>query len=156
MFQSPKRIISVLFRFFFFFWVSVKICYFVTLCDNYCGTVVKNLPVNTGDMGSIPGVGRCPGEGNGDPLQYSYLRNFMDRGAWQATVHGAAELDTTEHLNNKHDRKEFTYSLLAPMQLKHSSDVLESRWHRLHEWLDLWVPQLLACIRINCCSKGAN
>ena len=61
-----------------------------------------------------------------------------------------------EHLNNKHDCKEFTYSFFAPVQWKHSSDVLELRWHRLHEWLDLWVLQLLACIRINCCSKGAN
>ena len=55
------------------------------------GTVVKNLPANAGvigDTGSIPGLGRSPGEGNDNPLQYSCLENPMDRGAWQATVHG--------------------------------------------------------------------
>ena len=60
------------------------------------GSVVKNLPANAGDIGSFPGSGRSPGEGNGNPLQYSYLGNPMDRGAWWATVHGVAEeLDTT-------------------------------------------------------------
>ena len=44
-----------------------------------------------GDLGSIPGLGRSPGEGNGYPLQYSGLENSMDRGAWQATVHGVAK-----------------------------------------------------------------
>ena len=54
------------------------------------GSVVKNLPVNAGDLGSIPGSGRSLGEGNGKPLQYSYLKNSMDRGAWQGvTVSGA-------------------------------------------------------------------
>ena len=54
--------------------------------------MVKNLSANagdTGDMGSIPGSGRSLGERNGYPLQYSYLDNPMDRGAWQATVHKA-------------------------------------------------------------------
>ena len=49
--------------------------------------MVKNPPENVGDLGSIPGLGRCPGEGNGNPLLYSCLENSMDRGAWQATVH---------------------------------------------------------------------
>ena len=56
--------------------------------------VVKNLCTNAGDAreeGSVPGPGRCPGEENGTPLQYSYLENPMDRGAWWATVHGAAK-----------------------------------------------------------------
>jgi len=56
--------------------------------------VVKNPPTNAGDirdMGSIPGLGRSPGEGNGNPLQYSCLENPMDRGAWQAIVHGATK-----------------------------------------------------------------
>ena len=56
--------------------------------------MVKHLPVNAGDardMGSIPGSGRSPGEGNGNPLQYSCLENPMDRGAWWATVHGVAK-----------------------------------------------------------------
>ena len=44
-----------------------------------------------GDVGSVPGLGRSSGEGNGNPLQYSCLRNPMDRGAWQATVHGVAK-----------------------------------------------------------------
>ena len=56
--------------------------------------MVKNSPANTGDTrdaGSIPGLGRPPGGGNGNPLQYSCLKNPMDRGAWQATVHGVAK-----------------------------------------------------------------
>ena len=58
--------------------------------------MVKNLPANAGDVGSISGSGRSPGGGNDNPLQYSCLENRMDRGAWQATVHRVAkELDTT-------------------------------------------------------------
>ena len=54
---------------------------------------------NVGDPGSLPGLGRSPGEGNGNPLQYYCLENPMDRGAWQATVHGVTKkLDTTEGL----------------------------------------------------------
>ena len=51
------------------------------------GSVVKNLPANAGDAGSIPGLGKSPGEGQGNPLQYSCLGNPTDRGAWWATVH---------------------------------------------------------------------
>ena len=51
------------------------------------GSVVKNLPANAGDVGSIPGSERSPGEGNGSPLQYSCLENPMDRANWWATVH---------------------------------------------------------------------
>ena len=56
--------------------------------------VVKNLPANTGDirdMGRIPGLGRFPGGGHGNSLQYSCLENSMDRGAWQTTVCGIAK-----------------------------------------------------------------
>ena len=54
-------------------------------------SVVKNLPANAGDVGLIHGSGRSPGEGNSKPLQYSCLGNPMDRGAWQAIVHGVAK-----------------------------------------------------------------
>ena len=53
--------------------------------------MVKNLPANAndaGDVGSVPGWGKSPGEGHGNPLQYSYLENSMDRGTWRAEVHG--------------------------------------------------------------------
>ena len=53
--------------------------------------MVKNLPTNAGNPGSIPGWGRSPGEKNGYPLQYSCLENPIDREAWWATVHGAGK-----------------------------------------------------------------
>ena len=60
-------------------------------------SVVKNVPANTGHVGSIPGSGKSPGGRHGNPLQYSCLGNPMDRGAWWATVHrGHKESDTTE------------------------------------------------------------
>ena len=58
------------------------------------GSHVKESVCNVGDPGSIPGLGRSPGEGNGNPLQYSCLENPMDRGAWQATVHAVAKCQT--------------------------------------------------------------
>ena len=66
--------------------------------------VVKNPPANTGDardVSFIPGLGRSPGGGNVNPLQYSYLENSIDRGAWGTTVHGAAESDMTEQLSSR-------------------------------------------------------
>ena len=62
--------------------------------------MVKNLAANSGDIrntGSIPGLGRFPGEWHGNPLQYSCLENLMDRGAWGATALTHIESDTTEH-----------------------------------------------------------
>ena len=62
-------------------------------------SVGKESACNAGDLGSIPGPGRSPGEGNGNPFQYSYLENPMDRGAWWATVHGV--LRVGQHLATK-------------------------------------------------------
>ena len=56
--------------------------------------VIKKSACNVGDMGSIPGLGRFPGEGNSYPLQFSGLENSTDRGAWQATVHGVTKSGT--------------------------------------------------------------
>ena len=72
------------------------------------GAAVKNLPANTGEgdtgeAGLIPGLGRSPEDGNGNRLQYSYLENPMDRGAWRGAVHGVVKgSDVTGHrLNNR-------------------------------------------------------
>ena len=74
------------------------------------GSEVKASACNVGDLCSIPGSGRSPGEGNGNPLQYSCLENLMDGGAWRATVHRVAKRwtqlsDVTFTLTNKQNEK---------------------------------------------------
>ena len=67
------------------------------------GSDGKESACNVGNLGSIPGSGRFPGEGKGNPFQYSCLENSMDRGVWQATTHGVAkESDMTELLTHTH------------------------------------------------------
>ena len=56
------------------------------------GSDSKESAYNAGDLSSVPGLGRSPGKGNGNPLQYSCLENFKDRGLWQATVHGVTRV----------------------------------------------------------------
>ena len=68
------------------------------------GSHGKDSACNAGDPGSVPRSGRSSGEGNGNPLQYSCLENFIDRESWWAAVHGVAELDTTEQLTHTHVR----------------------------------------------------
>ena len=73
-------------------------------------SVVKNLPANAGDTGSIPALGRCPGGGNSNPLQYSCLENPKDKGAWWATVHGVEKSQTqlTTHTHTSHRQRSLT------------------------------------------------
>ena len=82
------------------------------------GSVVKNLPANARDardVGSIPGLGRFPGEGHGNPLQSSCLRNSIDRGAWRGySPWGQKELDTTEQLIRKSTTCLNHWTVLSP------------------------------------------
>ena len=78
---------------------SCKVAFIILYCDPYRvfsgGSVVKNLPINAldvGDSGSIPGLGRSPGEGNINPFQCFCLGNSMDRGTWQVTAHGVTRV----------------------------------------------------------------
>ena len=69
---------------------------FIDKSDFPGGSNGEESACNVGDPGSVPGLGRSSGGGHGNPLQYACLENPIDRGAWWATVHGIAELDTTE------------------------------------------------------------
>ena len=93
----------------FLLWIGVEFCKTFSLCLlgwsqvlliwgillmsfwTKHSSVGKSSACNAGDLGLVPGSGRSPGEGNGNPLQYSCLENPMDRGAWQAPVHGVAK-----------------------------------------------------------------
>ena len=78
--------------------VRFDVYYETVLCQGFPGgTMVKNRPANAGDardMGSVPGLGRFPGGGNGNPLQYSCLENPKDKGAWYAIAHRVAKSRT--------------------------------------------------------------
>ena len=76
------------------------------------GSDGKKSACNAGDLGSIPGSGRSPGEGNGNPLQYSCLENLMYRGAWRATVHGVARVR----------------AIMLVMKEWESGDTLKEKW----------------------------
>ena len=76
---------------------QLSISYLFNIWTSQMVLVVKNLPTNTGDIGDtdfIPGLGRCPGGGHSNPLQYSSLENPMDKGAWQVTVNRVAKSQT--------------------------------------------------------------
>ena len=84
------------------------------------GSVVKNPPANVGNTGSNPGLGRSPGEGNGNPLQYSSMGNPMGRGAWQARVHGVpknqtqfSDSTTTKPIKSQ-ERSTYLFSIWYP------------------------------------------
>ena len=73
-------------------YIRVCVCVCVCVCTGFpCGSDSKESACNAGDPDLIPGMGRSPGERNGNPLQYSCLENSMDRGVWLATVHGLAK-----------------------------------------------------------------
>ena len=93
------------------------------------GSVVKNPPASSSDTGSIPGLGRSPGEGNGNPFQYSHLENSMDRGAWQLTVYGC--------------RKRVRYNLATITTAKVSGDgcylSVQGHWRQWHYSISNYV-----------------
>ena len=66
----------------------IWVCVCIYIYGFPCSSVGKESACSAGDPGSIPGLGKSPGEGNGDPLQYPCLENLIDRGAWWAAVHG--------------------------------------------------------------------
>ena len=96
MFSSVKKYIFCLkennFQIISYLFSSSQMVHF--LKDFPGGSDRKASVYNAGDLGLIPGLGRSPGEGNGNPLQYCCLANPMDRGAWQATAHGVTESRT--------------------------------------------------------------
>ena len=77
-----------------FIYTHTHIYIHITTYDSPGGSDGKESFCNVGNPGSIPGSGRSPGEGNGNPLQYSCLENFMGRGAWRTTVHGVSKSQT--------------------------------------------------------------
>ena len=100
------------------------------------GSVVNNLPVNTGDAGSTPGSRRSPGKGNGNPLRYTCLENPTDKGVWWATVHGVRKRWTW--LSTHSSMQNTTQSI---WQLVHKSST--NRYHFSISCL-IWIPSIIS------------
>ena len=104
--------------------------------------VVKNLPANVGDVkdeGSIPGLGRFPGGGNGNPFQYSCQENPMDRGAWWATVHGVTEWDMSEHACRQEVYEGFYDSVPSQHQKLTNFQVSSCSLSRVRLFVTPWI-----------------
>ena len=92
---------------------------------------VRNPPTNAGDSGSIPGLGRSSGEGNGYPLEYSCLENPMDRGAWWATVHGVTFIKV-KYLFHKYFHKEGLPQTLRILTQEKKRLLIKGKGPKLH------------------------
>ena len=93
--------------------------------------VGKESACNAGDLGSIPRSGRSPGEGNGNPLQYSCLENSMVRGAWRATVHGLARVGpnlATKPPRTGHWKAEQVLTLTREVTLREGMEIFQGLW----------------------------
>ena len=113
--------------------------------------MVKNPPANTGDTASIPGSERSPGEGNGNPLQYSCLQNRMDRGAWRATSPWsckrvrrdlAIKQQLTNRVSGDQDHKDSFYNTLLLIQVGVFSKIREKV---IKVEVNIWVKYLEMC-----------
>ena len=105
--------------------INFGIITYISLCLGFpCGSDNKESACSAGDPDLIPGLGKSPGEGNGNPLQYSCLENPMDRGAWRATVHGVAK--SWPWLSHRH------FHLLYPSVYLLSVSIVFSRFIHVH------------------------
>ena len=106
----------------FIAYVNIRfICMYVLIRASQVALVVKNLPADGGDRrdtGSIPGLGRSPEGGHGNPVQYSCLENPMDRGAWRATVHRVTKSHTWPKQLSMHVCKSWICNLDKPLWCK--------------------------------------
>ena len=127
------------------------------------GAVVKNPPANAGDtrdMGLIPGSGRCPGGGNGNPLQYSCQANSMERRTWQATVHGVVKSQTrlSTHKRSysivwRHQHNLLNHSLLVDIYIAFKILIFDFRQFDVSRWspfgiVPVWGPLSFMSISI--------
>ena len=110
------------------------------------GSDGKASACNVGDLSSIPGSGRSPGKGNGNPLEYSCLEDPMDGGVWWATVHGVTESDTTEQLHFLYHQRHLG-SPVAPKHLQIKSLLPSQTFNVLHHLAPVYIwPELLTLL----------
>ena len=104
------------------------------------GLAVKNPPANARDAGLIPESGRSPGEGNGNPLQYSCLGNSMDRRVWRAIVHGVAKSRTQLSDWLYYNSNKFPHHLSIPFS-QATPQIHSTNWKRRSQWTGFWLTR---------------